>query len=465
MQNTIYSVSQLNHSAKLLLESHLGQVWLTGEISNFSQPISGHWYLSLKDENAQVRCAMFRMKNIRVSFKPQNGMQVLVKASVSLYEPRGDYQLIIDTMQPAGDGLLQQQFEQLKQKLAAEGLFAQGLKKTIPHFNRRIGIITSKSGAVLQDILHILQRRDPSLEVVVYPSQVQGKEAVIELVQMIELANIRQEVDVLIIGRGGGSLEDLYCFNDESVARAIFASNIPVISAVGHETDVTIADFVADLRAPTPSAAAELVSRDRQELLQQLQYRQQHVEIAFDHIFMCKQQQWERLQLRLMNQHPNRQFRLQQQHIRQLQLRLYQVIQRYLVQQRQRYQFHQQQLNSLMLRQLERKYARYSYLQQRLQQNPLPYYMVQQRQNLQQQQVRLSSLLEKNVMAKRHKLAQLCAGLNNLSPLQVLARGYSITQDLQGKSVTDSMQLQHGDHLVTFFQQGSIISQVIEKRE
>lgn len=462
MQDTIYSVSQLNHTARLLLESNLGQIWLSGEISNFSQPISGHWYLSLKDENAQVRCAMFRMKNMRVTFKPQNGMQVLVRASVSLYEPRGDYQLIIDSMQPAGDGLLQQQFEQLKQKLAAEGLFAQQLKKPIPHFNRRIGVITSKSGAALQDILHVLQRRDPSLEIVIYPTAVQGKDATAEIVQIIELANTRREVDVLIVGRGGGSLEDLWCFNEEAVARAIFASEIPIISAVGHETDVTIADFVADLRAPTPSAAAELVSRDQRELLQQLQYRQQHLEIAFDRLFSDKQQRLDRLTLRLNNQHPSKQLKLQLQHNRQLIARLNQAILRRLDKQTQRYQFTHQRLNAAIRRQLERNQARYGYLQQRLQQNPLPYRIGQQQQRLQQQQVRLRGLLEKNLLTNRHQLAELCSKLNSLSPLNVLARGYSISQTPQGNAIINSRQLNVGEQMLTRFSQGTVISSVVE---
>ncbi|MGV6989678.1 exodeoxyribonuclease VII large subunit [Testudinibacter sp. P80/BLE/0925] len=462
MQETIYSVSQLNHTARLLLEGQLGHIWLTGEISNFSQPISGHWYLSLKDENAQVRCAMFRMKNLRVGFRPQNGMQVLVRASVSLYEPRGDYQLIIDSMQPAGDGLLQQQFEQLKQKLAAEGLFAQQLKKPIPHFNRRVGVVTSKSGAALQDILQVLQRRDPSLEVVIYPTQVQGKEATAEIAQMIELANRRQEVEVLIVGRGGGSLEDLWCFNEEAVARAIFASAIPIISAVGHETDVTIADFVADLRAPTPSAAAELVSRDQRELLQQLQYRQQHLEIAFDRLFGRKQQQWERLNLRLNQQHPSKQLQLQRQQTRQIIARLEQAIQRRLDQQRQHTQFMQQRLSHGIQRQLDSKRHHYVNLQQRLQQNPLPYRIGRQQQQLQQQQVRLRSLIEKILLTDGHQLAQLCSQLNSLSPLNVLARGYSISQNQAGKAITASSQLELNDQLLTRFSQGAVLSRVVK---
>ena len=223
----------------------------SAEISNLSQPASGHWYFTLKDDRARVRCAMFRNSNRRVTFRPQNGQQVLVRASITLYEPRGDYQLIAESMQPAGDGLLQQQFEQLKQRLSAEGLFDQQFKQPLPAPAKRVGVITSASGAALHDILQVLQRRDPSLPIVIYPTSVQGAEAPMQIVRAIETANRRDECDVLIVGRGGGSLEDLWSFNDERVARAIFASRIPIVSAVGHETDVTIADFVADLRAPT----------------------------------------------------------------------------------------------------------------------------------------------------------------------------------------------------------------------
>ena len=313
MQNStsnIFTVTQLNYSVRHLLEVELGQVWLTGEISNFSQPVSGHWYLTLKDENAQVRCAMFKMKNLRVNFRPQNGMQVLVRASVSLYEPRGDYQLIIESMQMAGDGLLQQQFDGLKMKLAAQGLFAQEHKKPIPKFVKRVGIITSPSGAALQDILHILNRRDPSLQIVIYPTLVQGKEATQDIIDTIRLANQRKECDVLIVGRGGGSLEDLWCFNEEMVAYAIYQSELPIISAVGHETDVTIADFVADLRAPTPSAAAELVSRDRQEIVRQLQHHLNMVNLAFDRLWAEKLSRFQHINLRLNAQSPAKQLEL-----------------------------------------------------------------------------------------------------------------------------------------------------------
>ncbi|MFC2435720.1 MAG: exodeoxyribonuclease VII large subunit [Aggregatibacter sp.] len=443
MADNIYSVSQLNQSVRLMLENQLGAVWLTGEISNFSQPISGHWYLSLKDENAQVRCAMFRMKNLRVSFRPTNGMQVLVHANVSLYEPRGDYQLIIESMHLAGEGLLMQQFEALKLKLAAEGLFAQHLKKNLPHFSKAVGIITSKTGAALQDILHILQRRDPSLKIIIYPTAVQGKDAATDIAQMIELANQRQEVDVLIVGRGGGSLEDLWCFNEEMVARAIFHSHLPVISAVGHETDVTIADFVADVRAPTPSAAAELVSRNQTELLQQLQYRRQRLEIALDRLFAEKLQKLKHLSLRLHNQHPQAQLRIQQQLITQLSHRLQQSS-------RHRWQKKAENLTALSMR---------------LYKNPLPLRLQQYEQQLTQLKVRLNSHMNLTLSLQQKQLAHLCGKLDSLSPLKVLARGYSITQNQQNFTIRSMKDVNVGEQIKTRLPDGDIISQVIRLEE
>jgi len=443
MADNIYSVSQLNQSVRLMLENQLGAVWLTGEISNFSQPVSGHWYLSLKDENAQVRCAMFRMKNLRVSFRPTNGMQVLVRANVSLYEPRGDYQLIIESMHLAGEGLLMQQFEALKLKLAAEGLFAQHLKKNLPHFSKAVGIITSKTGAALQDILHILQRRDPSLKIIIYPTAVQGKDAATDIVQMIELANQRQEVDVLIVGRGGGSLEDLWCFNEEIVARAIFHSHLPVISAVGHESDVTIADFVADVRAPTPSAAAELVSRNQTELLQQLQYRRQRLEIALDRLFAEKQQKLRHLSLRLHNQHPQAQLRIQQQLITQLSHRLQQTL-------RHHWQKTAENLTALSMR---------------LYKNPLPLRLQQYEQQLAQLKVRLNSHMNLTLSLQQKQLAHLCGKLDSLSPLKVLARGYSITQNQQNFTIRSMKEVNIGEHIKTRLPDGDIISQVIRLEE
>ncbi len=280
---SIYTVSRLNQTVRLLLEQEMGQVWISGEISNFTQPASGHWYFTLKDDTAQVRCAMFRNSNRRVTFRPQHGQQVLVRANITLYEPRGDYQMIVESMQPAGEGLLQQKYEQLKARLSAEGLFDQQFKQPLPspahrgcdHLRNRRG--TARYSARAEAPRSVAAGRH-------LPDRGAGRRcAGRQIVRAIELANARQECDVLIVGRGGGSLEDLWSFNDERVARAIFASRIPVVSAVGHETDVTIADFVADLRAPTPSAAAEVVSRNQLELLRQMQSQQQRLEMAMDY--------------------------------------------------------------------------------------------------------------------------------------------------------------------------------------
>ncbi|WP_373766544.1 exodeoxyribonuclease VII large subunit [Glaesserella sp.] len=440
MQNTILTITQLNYSVKNMLEVEFGHVWLVGEISNFSQPVSGHWYLTLKDEHAQVRCAMFRMKNMRVTFRPQNGMQVLVRASVSLYEPRGDYQVIIESMQPAGDGLLQQQFEQLKATLAAEGLFSQEHKKPIPPFVKCVGIITSSSGAALQDILNILKRRDPALHVVIYPTLVQGKEATQDIVNMIRLANTRQECDVLIVGRGGGSLEDLWCFNEEAVARAIYHSNIPIISAVGHETDVTIADFVADLRAPTPSAAAELVSRDQADLIRRLQHQADKASLAFDRIWVEKSGLFERLKLRLNAQHPQRSLARQQQQLMQLDKRLTQQIEQILLNKQQRWKM----------------------LSQRVERNPLPFRINQSRQQWERLEQRLIFATEKKVENSRQAFQTLCVQLDSLSPLNVLARGYSVTQNQAGKVLVATEQVQVGEQISTTLEKGRIISRVVD---
>ncbi|MEH8027987.1 exodeoxyribonuclease VII large subunit [Gallibacterium anatis] len=435
---TIYSISQLNRLAKEILEQELGSLWLSGEISNFTQPVSGHWYFTLKDKNAQVRAAMFRMRNLRVNFKPQNGMQVVVRANISLYEPRGDYQIIVESMLPAGEGLLQQQFEQLKMKLAAEGLFAQQYKKEIPAHCRKIGVITSASGAALHDILQILRRRNPALEVIIYPTLVQGKEAAQDIVASIEIANKRQECDVLIVGRGGGSLEDLWCFNEEIVARAIFASQIPIISAVGHETDVTIADFVADLRASTPSAAAELLSRDQKELWQKIDYLQQRLEIGFTYKLNHSIQRLERLQLRLKNQHPQARLQLQQQQYLYLQQRLKQAISNY----------------------LQRRQQLQASLSQRLSQLPLTLQIETQQKTLNHWQTRLQTAINTFLQHQQHKLANLGGRLDNISPLKVLQRGYTVTTSMNTELIDSIKQVTIGQEIITRTVDGKLISQI-----
>ena len=265
------TVSQLNRQAKTLLEQGLGRIWVEGELSNIARPASGHIYFTLKDNAAQVKAAFFRQRQRGPTIGFKDGDQVLACGRVSLYEARGDYQLIVEQLEPIGEGALRRQFEVLKKKLSAEGLFDEHRKRALPALPRSIGVITSPSGAAIRDIISVLRRRFPLIPVVVYPSAVQGDAAPAELIRALAAANRRAEVDLLIIGRGGGSLEDLAAFNDESLARAIAVSSLPVISAVGHEIDFTIADFVADRRAPTPSGAAEIAVPDQQDWLRALE--------------------------------------------------------------------------------------------------------------------------------------------------------------------------------------------------
>ncbi|MEQ9918020.1 exodeoxyribonuclease VII large subunit [Pectobacterium aroidearum] len=436
--SAIFTVSRLNQTVRQLLEMEMGQIWLSGEISNLSQPSSGHWYFTLKDERAQVRCAMFRTSNRRVTFRPQNGQQVLIRATITLYEPRGDYQLLAESMQPAGDGLLQQQFEQLKQKLAAEGLFDQQFKQVLPSPAKQVGVITSASGAALHDILQVLQRRDPSLPVIVYPTSVQGADAPLQIVRAIELANQREECDVLIVGRGGGSLEDLWSFNDERVARAIFASHIPIVSAVGHETDVTIADFVGDLRAPTPSAAAELVSRNQLELLRQIQSQRQRLEMAMDYYLAQRNRDFTRLHHRLQQQHP--QLRLARQQAQLVKLR--------------------QRLDDAMQQQLRQTSRRSERLQQRLMQQQPQTRIHRAQQRLQQLSYQMQSAVERQLNQNKQKLGIACSRLEGVSPLATLARGYSVTTAPDGKVLKNVTQITPGETLKTRLQDGWVESQV-----
>ena len=266
----IYSVTRLNREVRAVLEGSFPMLWVQGEISNLARPASGHLYFSLKDAGSQVRCAMFKGRNRLLRFQPENGQEVLARAGISLYEGRGEFQLLIDHMEPAGEGALQRAYEELRQRLNQEGLFDSARKQPVPRFPGTIGVITSPSGAAIRDILHVLARRYPAARVVIYPVRVQGEGSVDDILQALSTAQRRHEADVLIVARGGGSLEDLWSFNDERVARAVYACPIPVISGVGHEIDFTITDLVADLRAPTPSAAAELATPHQLDLLDNL---------------------------------------------------------------------------------------------------------------------------------------------------------------------------------------------------
>jgi exodeoxyribonuclease VII large subunit len=266
----VYSVARLNREARMLLESGLGTIWVQGEVSNYSRPGSGHWYFTLKDRDAQLRCAMFRQRNTLAPFTPREGQLVMARGRVSLYEPRGDYQLLVEQIEDAGTGALQLAFEQLRARLSAEGLFAAERKRSLPAAPARIGVITSPTGAAVRDILRVLADRFPAASVLIYPVPVQGAAAAPAIAAALDLASERAECQVLILARGGGSLEDLWAFNDERVARALARCAIPVVAGIGHETDVTIADFAADVRAPTPTAAAQLVVPDRRVWLQRL---------------------------------------------------------------------------------------------------------------------------------------------------------------------------------------------------
>jgi len=434
-QPIIYTVSRLNTVVRLLLEQEMGLVWLTAEISNLVQHSSGHWYFTLKDSQAQVKAAMFKGQNRRVSFRPQNGQQILVQGQLSLYEARGDYQLIVEKMQPAGDGLLQMKLEALKAQLTTEGLFAPSRKRPLPAQPKQIGIITSPTGAAVHDMLTILARRDPSLPVILYPSAVQGESAVPALLTALETAWRRNECDLLIVGRGGGSLEDLWCFNDERVVRAIASSPIPIVSAVGHETDVTLADFAADLRAPTPSAAAELVSQDQQQQLQRLTQVTQRLKQAI----LLQQQRyvlrWQRQQSRLAAQNP--QYQLQQKMQRQDEL--------------------QSRLERAIKQQLTNSSRYYTEQTQRLQQASPARHLSTLKQQHEFLQQRLLKAMQDQQQDSLQQLAQLSAQLQALSPLQVLARGYSVTTKLNGELIRNYTQVTAGERLKIRLDKGELL--------
>lgn len=433
IKNNVYTVSQLNGEVRQLLEEQLGRVWLNAEISNFTSPSSGHWYLTLKDNHSQIRSAMFKGRNSMVRFRPVNGQQVLVSGTISVYEPRGDYQLIIDSMQHAGDGMLAQEFEALKMKLASEGLFATETKRPLPSQIQRIGVITSPTGAAIRDVLNVLKRRDPSIEVVIYPTQVQGTSAGPAICQAIELANARNEVDVLLLTRGGGSLEDLWCFNNEQLAWTIYNSALVVVSAVGHEIDVTISDYVADVRAPTPSAGAELLSKDSQEKANRLKQLQTRLTQSIRHVQLNKHNQLIQYQQRLHRNDPARKLQQFEQRFDEMQFKLQAIMAKKLT----HYATAQQQLaHRLNQRSPSHKLSletqRVNYLHTKLNE-AAKHYMVN---------------TQKRFEAAVHQL-------ETVSPLATLSRGYSITHH-DGKVLLNAEQVNHGDELTIQLKQGQI---------
>jgi exodeoxyribonuclease VII large subunit len=316
-QEAIWSVSALNFEVKTMLSRGIGTIWVEGEISNFASPASGHWYFTLKDDKAQCRAAMFRGRNSRLGFRPENGQKVLVRAQVTLYEARGEFQLVVDHLEDAGIGELMRRYEQLKARLGQEGLFDPALKKSIPAHPRKIGIVTSTTTAAIRDVLSVIERRAPHIPVVVYPAPVQGEAAAAQLREALDRAARHDACDVVLLVRGGGSLEDLWCFNDEALARDIAAFPLPLVTGIGHEIDFTIADFAADLRAPTPSVAAETITPDIQDLMQDLDYRVSRIRGEMENRLQQSRDRLRYLLRSLDQQHPTRQFaqlRLRLQH-------------------------------------------------------------------------------------------------------------------------------------------------------
>ncbi|MEW8323015.1 MAG: exodeoxyribonuclease VII large subunit [Candidatus Thiodiazotropha taylori] len=439
----IFSVSRLVRETRAILEASFPLLWVSGEISNLAQPASGHIYFSLKDEAAQVRCAMFRMKRQRLRFQPENGQQVLIRAKVSLYEARGEFQLIAEHMEPAGEGALRFAFEQLKQKLAAEGLFDTEQKKPIPVPPKQLGLITSPSGAAVRDLLSVLKRRFPALPVIIYPVQVQGEDAARQIVQMLKLAERRQECDLLILSRGGGSLEDLQAFNEEQVARAIHQLSIPVVTGIGHEIDFTIADFVADRRAATPSAAAELVTPDQLEWQQRLHAVTRRLKQNQQQRLQQLQQHFSALLKRLQIQHPKRRLQQQAQRLDELSDRLSRQFHFNLLQKQQRID----RLHTRLARQTP---------EQRLKR------LMQQTTSLEQ---RLHRAVTQRLNREQTRFTQLGRDLHNLSPLNTLGRGYAIVSSTTTHAIiTDVAEVELGDELQARLHKGSLICQVVKKK-
>ena len=422
-EKKIYTVSEITFEIKRTLEGQFGEIWLQGEISNFKHHSSGHMYFTLKDDRAQVKAACFRNSNRYLKFRPEDGLEVLIRGRISVYEPRGDYQIIAEYMEPVGVGSLQLAFEQLKEKLRKEGLFGEERKKQLPLLPQKIGIVTSPTGAAIRDMLRILKRRNASLHVLIYPAKVQGTGAAEEIASGVGYFNTRDDIDVIIVGRGGGSIEDLWAFNEETVARAIFRSHIPVISAVGHEIDFTISDFVADLRAPTPSAAAEMVSGARDEL-------RTTVRSLYGRLAQAIRLEIERRRSLLERLSRNRAFEVAPNKIREFQqsfdeaaLRMTQAMVRFATLARHRERMLQTRLSRVDLHQIiaRKRDARYRITQS------------------------LTSEM-KAVLQRERARVELAAGrMHALSPLAILERGYAICRDQQRTILKDAGSASVGD--------------------
>lgn len=443
--DTTFSVSELNRRAKVLLESHFDYVKVEGEIGDFTAASSGHWYFTLKDTSAQVRCAMFRQSNSRLKFRPSKGDSVKIRARVSLYENRGEFQVIVQHMEPAGDGALQLAFERLKARLKDEGLFDAEHKLKIPTACKRVGVITSATGAVIHDVLSVLQRRSPMTEIYLFPVAVQGPEAAPAIVGALEQANRLHEtgelpLEVLIVGRGGGSLEDLWAFNEEVVARAIAASRLPVVSAVGHEVDFTISDFVADQRAATPSAAAELVSIDQQEWMQRFDRVQLTLRGGIQRKLAIEQQQLRHLRARL--RHPGTA----------------------LAQRRERLRSLEQRLKSTLTHQLEGQKQQLKVLARRLAGRHPQVAILRAQEQLAEGRRRLTTSIDQKLSGSRSSLKQYQRLLQSLGPENTLARGYAIVEDGDGNILRDATSARVGDAIAVRLSRGRL-SATVKKTE
>lgn len=435
---SVLSVEQLNIYIKQLLEGQVGMVWVKGEISNFKAHTSGHFYFSLKDSKSQITAVMFRGHNSRLKFKPTDGMEVIVRGRITVYEPRGNYQLMCEMMEPVGAGALQKAFEQLKAKLKAEGLFESTRKRPIPTFPRHIAIVTSPTGAAIRDILNVLSRRAKSIQVTVVPTLVQGEAAAPQLREAFKKATALPGVDVIIVGRGGGSIEDMWCFNDEALARMIAASPVPVISAVGHEIDFTIADFVADLRAPTPSAAAELVAKSSGELATRVQSLERMLYLSFEKKMKYLKEKVMGLSKRLVD--PQR--RLQD-----LELRNDDLLNR---------------LEFAIHRFLNEKTHRVELLTEKL---GSPEDLIEQRKkDLEFLKARSEKALLFSIEKKKSSMSRLMGILDSLSPLKVVERGYSIVTK-QNEVIKSATQVHKGDLVDIRLAQGSLTAIVDSVKE
>lgn len=440
---TPVSVSEINRKAKSLLENQLGEVCVEAEIGTLSRPSSGHWYFSLKDDRAQLSCAMFRRANMRVRFEPKVGDSVIVRGLLSIYEARGNYQLMVDHMEASGDGALQRALEALKQKLQSEGLFDQDRKKAIPPHCERIGVVTSPTGAAVEDIISVLGRRSPSSHIAIYPVQVQGAGSAEQIAEAIDVANAQvttgeRDLDVLIVGRGGGSLEDLWAFNEEVVARAIARSEIPVVSAVGHEIDYSISDLVADLRAATPSQAAELVTRDSHEWLQRIDMAVSQLESLTARILRDHKQRVENLTARL--RHPSQQLALLQNKIT----------------------INQDRATALIQSRLAASKHPLAQLNTRLQSASPSRLLKQRQETINNLSGGLPSQMAKVIRDNRRQVEHLSTLLETLGPSATLKRGYAIVTDESGKVVRSTQHIEQGDTIAVALDDGHLRARVDE---